>query len=55
MRFCPTVQILELTVPDLRKHDHHTVGFDLVVADSWSNPLGKDRVWHKAQDLFQIP
>ena len=34
MRFCPIVVISELTVPDLLTHDHHTVGFVFVVADS---------------------
>ena len=39
MRFCPIVHISELTVPDLRTHDCHTVGF---VAGSWSNAPGND-------------
>jgi len=47
MRFCATVYISELTVPDLRTHDHYTVGLVLVVADTWNNALGNGRVWHE--------
>ena len=43
MKFCPVVLISERTEPDLQTHDHHTIGFVLVVADSWSNALGNDK------------
>ena len=33
MRFCPIVHTSELTVPDLRTHNHHNVGLVLVVTD----------------------